>query len=378
MKVALILNITLIAFLLMPLARKAQAQNVTSSFDRTVLGTNPAAATTRGFAQVSIAHTLKTVDTKMEIDQGTEVNKLNEKINLNTSELRLTGGHAKFVPELYLGYNNAHKSVNNVWLGGEDNSTLKFIDNFLNLAKLVYPRLSIGLKLYFPSFGFSLTSPGKTQSGKKFTSNYSYHQNTLGMTVGSTLFLGAGFYVGAFANFDREEGRSKSYYLDYLTDKKQNGDDSSDIGFHRYSFGLSYLAGDSRRHGFRTEIAYSYMNTPPDNENGNIYGDIRAEEIKGAMEVAINGLSFGMTVRMLRNGYYDQSDYIQKNFIQVPASSDFTPNYGGFVALSSDKGHSFGLSGYRLPTSGKRKFQGSTGKAKSNTSVVSVSYAYLF
>lgn len=170
--------------------------------------------------------------------------------------------------------------------------------------------------------------------------------------------------------------KNDASYLDFLTDKPVTEDDTDSDAVLRSGLGLSFLAGDSRNHGIRMEVSGTAMKISAKNSNSTSEG--MAAEIKTSLELAISGFSFGGHMRMIKNGFYDQGDFIQKNFIQVPTTPDFRPSYGFFIALSSDKGHSFGLSGYYFSEMGERQLEGITGDAESKTMLVNINYAYLF
>lgn len=184
------------------LSTNALAQNVTTSFNRSVLATNPAAASTRGFAQVSVSQTFKKVDSKMKVDgnAGGVAGEYGEDIKLHSTEIRLTGGHAHTIPELYLGFNEVTKQSSQSGVPEKSDSNMHFIDNFFNIAFRSTPTMGWGFKIYFPNFGFTTTRNATTSSGKKYISKNIYKQQVLGLSLGTTSLLGAGFYFGGFVN----------------------------------------------------------------------------------------------------------------------------------------------------------------------------------
>ncbi len=300
-----------------------------------------------------------------------------EKVKLNTSELRLTGGHARFIPELYVGFNDAKKETTTSSSTETSTSKLQYIDNFLNLGFKLTQNFSMGVKGYFPNFGFKYTYPGQTKGGTKFNSTYNLDQKILGISVGATYHLGKGFFVGAFVNSDNEKRKAKANYLDFDNDTTVSSTDSDSDSFRRVGYGISYVRGNSRTSGFRAEASYSSMNVSKYDRAAD-YGSKKAEEIKAAIDIAWKKISFGGDLRMVKAGYYDQSDYIQRYFIEEPTTQEFTKVWGGFLSLNSDKGHSLGFSGYVLPSKGKRKFNGQEMDATSKTTMLNVNYAYLF
>ncbi len=358
------------------LASNVFAQNVTSSFDRNVLSTNPSAAATRGFAQLSMGHTFKGVETKVNPD-ALQSDQYEEEVQLNSTELRITGGHRRYVPELYIGFNDVKKVTERVGTSEKLMSDTTFIDNSLSLGVWATKRISIGLRTYFPNIAFNQKYPGTTKDGTSYMGNSEVVFKTTGVTLGATLVLVRGFFVSAFGNFDKQKSSFVSRRLDYESNqvKKDDGSFSEDIS--RYGFGISYLTGSSLGHGFRTELSYSFMQIP---EGGVVVADQeKAEEIKASMEMAWKGISFGGRIRMIRNGFYDQGDYIQRYFIQEPPTVEFVSSYGGFFSLNSKRGHSFGFSGYALPAEGIRTLDnGVRAPSKSKTIVMSFNYSYLF
>jgi hypothetical protein len=367
-------------FFTLLLAQKVFAQNVTTSFDRTMLATNPSAATTRGLAQVSISQTYKDVKSSMTdpTDLTATSRKVKEDIKLNTTELRFTGGHARLIPEVYLGYNKAIKKAS---VDGVDSPDVKmnYIDSLINFGYKYSQRMGIGLQVYFPHFDFDASHSEKTQNGTKFKLKNIYSQQNFGASFGSTVLLGRNLYAGAFANIDQEQRRFDVSYLDYLSSQNTSDQATQKNTVNRFGGGVSYLNGDSRKHGFRAELAYSMMKVPKDkNAIAASTSSNMGVEVKGALEFAWRGISFGGTMRMIKNGYYDRSDLIQKNFFETPPTPNFTSSFGGFIALSSDRGHSFGLSGYSLPSTGKRKYFGQDLDSKSTTTLININYAYLF
>ncbi len=364
------------ALVWMFLATTVFAQNVTSSFDRNILSTNPSAAATRGFAQLSMAHTFKGVDTTVTPDPQ-QSDRYEEEVQLNSTELRITGGHRRYVPELYLGFNAVKKLTERVGTNEKLMSNTTFIDNSVAVGAWVTRRLSLGVRTYFPNISFNQKYPSSTEDGTSYMGNSDVEFRTTGVTLGAMLVVLKGFYFSVFGNYDKQESSSVSRRLDFESKERiiEKSRFSEDI--RRYGLGVSYLTGSSLGHGFRTEVSYSFMQIP---EGGVVEADKKkAEEIKWSMEMAWRGISFGGRVRMVRNGYYDQGDYIQRYFIQEPPSTEFVRSYGGFFSLNSKRGHSFGVSGYALPAEGIRTLDnGVRAPAKSKTLVLSLNYSYLF
>ena len=368
-------------FVALLISTSSYSQVVTSSFNRAILGINPASSTTRHFGQVSINYNIEKNDSDIDLvnANGSKFN-WNEKLEIEKKELLLAGSKGRVVPELYLSHEQGDKTIklvddaNN--RGDQAHNKLAFFNNMVNLGWRYRPWLGLGIKMAYPV----LTLKGKFDSedpdGTTYTGNFKERHSVLTIGTGATFKALSWLYFGAFTSISNEsnsgfiEGNDfegKDYRIDL-------GDDNS---VSRSGIGISILSGQSFGKGFRLEVSYSQMDIPKDPNN--IYpSNKKGEEMRTSLEIAYKGLSFGGNVRLIKYIYYDQNDLVSRYFGEKTYNQNFEPSFGGFLSLRSARGHSLGLSGYYWVSKGDRPFQGLEAKAKTKTTNLVASYAYVY
>lgn len=369
----------MIAFLLWPLIASVHAQVVTSSFDRTLLSTNPAASTTRGYGQMAAALRMNNSKSTIFDDSTGPTVKWKERFDTRRIETYFTGGHAKLVPEFYLSFNNGEKKLTSPDLAGQHQTTksrMNLVNNMLNLGYRFSSTLAIGLKYYRPMFtydeDYSFTDPSRTLS----VSNKVKTAIT-GIGVGATYALAPSLYWGGyFTSITQVDKGSYSQTDSSTPGNNVSNQGNSDDTLGKFGFGLSYLQGSSARRGMRLELSYNRLDATKELKR---YSDAKAgEQIQSALELAWRGFTFGGNLKLTRNVYYETADTLERFMTEPTLTRTFAPSYGGFLSLISEKGHSIGLSGFVSQDTGKRAFFRNQVKAKTNRVTLNFNYAYLF
>lgn len=354
------------------------AQIVTSSFDRTVLSINPAAATSRGYAQVAIGYKVNTSDSVITSQRANEkAFKWNEKIQVDRKEAYFTGGHSRLVPELYLSQNQGKREIGRKHENRNVSNNLSLFNNLFNLGAKMTSRLSLGVTFYAPSFNFSQENEYKYPDGKKSKITSKSKTSLMGIGMGYRYALSQRFYIGGY--YTKVNYKNDFEYMMKDTGMPESSNEGSyDEGLKKFGFGIAYLAGSSRGHGFRWELAYNHMDGTrnpalgqDDTKNG--------QQVQTSFDFAWRGISFGANVKMTRNGYYETLDTLESFLSETNYDDKYLPSYGWFIAFNSSKGHTLSLSGMIMSQGGKKTFlneedQDYSTKLKSMT----LGYAYLF
>jgi hypothetical protein len=354
----------------------ARAQIGGSSFNLSSLCVNPAASTQREFGHFSLAYEYKNSKSNVTQDvTGLTANlPWKESLSVNDGQAIFThvGKVATF--EFFGSYDTVKKitSIDNTANGGENQVSIdraSFINNMANMGIKVTKRISIGVKYFAPTFKF------------KYDHSYTFNnQTTKDKADQDGKFVGVG--GGAMYRFDN--GMTIAPYIISTTQTIEGSSSSTTAGgqvtktppattnFATKGIGLGYLKGSLRKEGKRFEVGYSRMDAYQANQKS------AGEQIYGTGELSIKGISFGGSLRLVRNAYVDTMRLVEM-FIDPPiVENSYKPRFDYFISLSSAKGHSFGLSGSYTSSEGPKNFQGQQQQATTTAYTVNASYGYLF
>lgn len=358
----------------------AHSQVITSSFNRNQLAINPAATTTRSFSQVALAYDLSSDDSDIFFDgsDGSE-SVFNEKITLDTKLLTIAGSRGKWVPEFSLSHNQGKKVIKLVdsptATNQQSTSRMSFTNNLLNLGYRFRPWLGLGLKLARPMVSFRDKFSFNNPDGTSFDNDYRANNSVWIVGTGAVFRPLSWFYVGAFYSTSREQNNGKATGTD-TQGQSTKFVDSSHNTISRMGVGVSVLNGKSLGKGYRFELSYSTMDVP-ESRFGQEAPE-RGSEIRTSIEYAHRGLSLGGNVRLIKNIYYDQEDLVERYLSEQTFKPNFEPSFGGFLSLSSAKGHSFGVSGLYWVRKGDKQFQGQERDAETKSWNLAANYAYVW
>lgn len=357
----------------------AFSQVVTSSFDRGLITTNPAAATLRNFGQFSFTHNSDKTDSDITLPNGSNSDdvKWKEEIQIHRQELIIAGSKGKIVPEFYLSQNTGSKKQSVEGGQSDSDNKISFLNNMLNIGYRYKPWLDLGIKLARPMVSFSSVYDQRNPDSSRYTGTGKQKSTITTIGSGITFKPFKNVYLGAFYSHSTEA--SKGSFTENVAGQSQTYDNDNKSNISRMGLGLSLLSGHSLGKGWRFEVSYSQMNSPETQSGPAGEKREKGKEIKTSLEFAHKGFVFGGNVRLIKSIYYDQEDLLRRFFVEDPYKQTFEPSFGGFASLSSAKGHSFGLSGYYYTSKGKRQFQGNPdAEAASKVMNLSLSYAYLF
>lgn len=367
-------------FLLSIVLPWAHAQVITSSFNRNQLAINPAATTTRTFSQVALAYDLSSDDSDISFG-GTDGSEsvFNEKITLDTKLFTIAGSRGKWVPEFSLSHNQGKKVIklteSPTSSDQKSTSRMTFVNNLLNLGYRLKPWLGVGLKLARPVVSFRDKFNVNNPDGTSFNNDYKANNGVWILGTGAVFRPLNWLYIGGFYSTSREENDGKATGTD-TQGQAIKFVDSSHNTISRMGLGLSIMKGQSLGKGFRFELSYSTMDVPESR-----FGEEspeRGSEIRSSLEYAHRGLSLGANVRLIKNIYYDQEDMVERYLSEQTFKNTFEPSLGGFLSLSSAKGHSFGLSGLYWVRKGKKQFQRAERDAETKSWNLAANYAYVW
>lgn len=346
------------------------SQIVTSSYDRTVLSTNPASATTRTLSQVAIFDTFKSSDSDITEIQPTTKAMWREEIKLNKVGLYFTG-HGKFAPELYISKDIAEKSLD---LDGDSTSPqeskINLTNNMINLGFRLKRNFSVGIKYYKPSFSYKENFDTTYENGETSSFDLKMEETLSGVGAGVTYQYIENWYVGAYyVSISHHTKFTETFSDTSGATNAQEGDETRKM--KRYGLGLSFLEG-TRGRGLRFEMALSRLiqEDDPDAEDG--------EEIFSALEFSNRKITFGFSLKLRKHFFYDNIELIEYVAGDKSFSDRYTPTYGGFLSFGSAHGHTVGLSGMIYKTDGTRQLFGREQDAETAVKQITFNYAYLF
>lgn len=351
-----------IFLLLISVTFHARGQVVTSSFDRTTLSQNPAAAATRTYGQFALFDTFRTTDSDIDQD-GAGTTLWNNKIKINKLGAYITG-HGRVAPELYLSQDSATIDLEQKASAQTFRAKANLTNNFINLGLRMTSRFFVGLKAYSPAADFKQTVdlPGLNFEGTTKI-------NVLGLGGGFTYHLLPKIYVGGY--YVKISEKFKSSFTANEGGVVTSDSTDEDVSYGRYGAGISYLSGNWGN-GTRLELSYSKQAFPKE------LAEKPGEEVQGSIEFSFRLISFGLNAKYRKNQFYDSVELLNYAVGDKISTSKWSGSYGGFFTLGSGKGHSVGLSGYTYSINDKRDLFGAEEDADSRIMEVTVNYAYVF
>ncbi|HXH75988.1 MAG TPA: hypothetical protein VNJ08_13540 [Bacteriovoracaceae bacterium] len=357
--------------LLFLLPQSLLAQIVTASFDRTTLSQNPASATTRAFSQIALFSTSKTSESEInEQRSDNEIVPWEDDIKINKTGMYFTG-HGKFSPELYLSQDKGTRTLALKDVTTDEHSNdVSIVNNMINLGLRMTQRLSVGFKVFAPSFSYKEDFIIDYSDNQSLQFSANSESSILGLGAGLTYMVMPGLYWGGYFINIKENMTFDTQVTDIDgTVSNDSGDET--FGRKQFGAGISYLRG-GRGRGVRFEAAVSKM------IHTDLVGMEDGEELYSAFEFSYGWLTMGLNVKSRRNMYYNNIELIDYISGDKTFSEEFKPLYGFFLVLGKGGGHSLGVSGVAYKTSGKKELFGREQPATTSLQEVTLSYAYLF
>ncbi len=351
---------------------------VTSSFDRSSLAVNPAAAATRVHSLVSLSYRLRNSDSEITEERGEETIPWSEEFRSSKYSLLLTGGRKRLVPELYLSFDKGRRSVagDDGYTNSDNDTDLSLLNNILNLGYKARPWLSLGVKFFMPSYTLKRDERGRGD-GWRWRNESTEKTRLLGLGGGTEMHLWRGFHVGGYLLTTKQT--SDYNYTNASTDSETYGGSGSSPArsFKKYGAGVGFQRGTSRDRGFRWELSYSAME-PLSQQGSELEADI-GRELATAVEIAWRGLTAGINVRWIKGIYHETQELLETKLGDRLLTADYESSYGGFISLNTKRGNSFGLAGAKWRASGERAIFGQQPMpAETETTIILFNYAHLF
>lgn len=348
----------------------AQAQVVTSSFDTTIMGENPASAATRVFGVATPFVSYTQVDQEIKDSSGSEPYTWERRLQVQRYEALYAGKKAKFVPEIYVSQNFGNKLMKLSSTALDTENKVSMLNNHFNLGISYSDSIKIGIKFFQPTMAYKTDEryvlPDSTV--RTYKSDFTYTE--MGFGGGVTFMISKNFSMGGFYTNIAEKRKGSSRYQEGSNTPLTDTINSTSTIFQSGG-GLAYQVGDSKSKGFRTELSYASMKYPYD------YSPKNNTLIRLSVEGSNFGFTGGVTV-VQKEGNYINYRYFIDSIMAEDESSRPVLSYGGFLGFKAKGGSS--ISGFASYSSGKGDISlfDSEQPGKVTRLFVGFSYAYYF
>lgn len=360
--------------LLLSFLSAAHAQIVTSSFNRSQLAVNPSSAATRYYGYFSATYARDSSLSKIsETRSDGKMFRWKQNVGVEKKQLILTAVGRKFVPELFLSFDEVSKNLQlppqSGIMGQKEKNKVDFVNNLINLAYRYSPRVFWGIKFFNPKYNYNTNSSFTYPDSTMGKANGKTKNSMLGIGAGVTLKLTQNIYFGAFYTSSKVTSDGKTTNTDFNGKVTENESKFND-NYTTKGMGFSYKRGDSRKSAFRTELSYSLLDYASNQAD--------AQQANLAMEISCLGLVFGGNFRMTKGNFRDNMSLLKdaiQNSVPLP---QFTPSYEYFIAFSSERGHSIGINGFYNSRKDKTNLFGIAQPSKIIDSTMGITYSYTF
>jgi hypothetical protein len=347
-----------------------QAQMVTSSFDTTIMGENPASAATRVFGIATPFISYTQLDQEIKDSSGSEPYTWERSLQIQRYEALYAGKKARFVPEIYVSQNFGNKVMKLSATNLDTENKVSMLNNHFNLGISYSDSIKIGIKFFQPTMAYKTDEryvlPDATV--RTYESDFTYTE--MGFGGGVTFLITKRFSIGGFYTNIAEKRKGNSRYQEGSNTPVLSSINSTSTIFQSGG-GLAYQIGDSKSKGFRTELSYASMKFPYENSPKN----------NTLIRLTVEGSQFGYTggVNVVqKEGNYIDYRYFIDSIMAEEGSSRPVLSYGGFLGFKAKGGTSF--SGFASYSSGKGDISlfETEQPGKVTRLFVGFSYAYYF
>lgn len=348
----------------------SHAQVVTSSFDTTIMGENPASAATRIFGVVTpfVSYTQVDQEIKDQTDEGPF--QWNRQLSIQRYEALYAGKKARFVPEIYISQNYGSKEVS---MGSSELKTkndVSMLNNHFNLGFSLSDRIKLGLKLFNPTMGYKTNEryvlPDATV--RTYTSDFDYKE--FGVGGGVTFMITKNFAIGGFYTNIEEKRKGKSEYKEGSNTPLLSDTNTTKTIFQSGG-GFSYQIGDIKSKGFRLELSWASIEFP--------YSYSLKNNSQGRLSIEGSSFGFngGLTIVQTTGNYINYRYFIDSVLAENESKKPLI-SYGGFLGFKTKSGSSF--SGFANYSSGKGDISlfDTEQPGKVTRLYIGFSYAYYF
>lgn len=357
----------------------AWAQNVTASFDSTLIGENPAAAGTREFGviapSVSATHTKHIVDYSPTPNSSSQSD-VERNIDVQRYEVVLAGKGERLVPELYASQNQGTVTISSADGSDKTDTKISMFNYQANLALKATNKFFLGVTLFRPEMSYNTNFNQILDANNTITEDRKMKMSVEGLGVGSTFTMGQHLSIGLFGQAISESVSGEARY--------NNGPTSRLYGtlrHQKYGAGFAYQEGTSRGGGYRIEISHGRFIEDKGPSNGQV------EEPKNSMSDSRTQLAweitrFGFTggVQVARTyGRYTNYRYFMDAVVEdVLSSYNPVDSLSGFIGFKAKGGSSFG--GFVSYHKGKEmvSFVGNDSLAEVTRYGAGISFTYAF
>jgi hypothetical protein len=352
------------------------AQVATHTYDLSQIASNPAILSSKKLSQFSLTTQYQQNVSLLKVPDGTNtLFDWEDDTTLTKQELIFFKSRGKTLFEFYLSANQGKKEIELIDKRATQKSSssndMSYIDNILNIAFVHKPWLTTGLKFSIPVMNYNskqnYTNPDNTSFSFETNQRISFLTVGGGVTFKPFQYL----HLGGFLTQTKEESSGK-FTQTSASDSQANQRIKSSQDIQRLGFGISFLFPRTR-----WEISLTQMTIPEDREG--VYPDSqKGVEYKTSFEFHQGGFSGGVHYRLTKNVFYDQNELVDRFLNEQIQNGEPTSSFGGFIGLSSKRGHSFSASGFYWQRTGQRGFQGQEVDAKTKTFYLGLGYAFIF
>lgn len=357
----------------------AWAQNVTASFDSTLIGENPAAAGTREFGviapSVSATHTKHLVAYAPTVN-ATTTSDVERNIDVQRYEAVLAGKGQKFVPEFYASQNQGTVTISAADGSSKTETKIRMFNYQGNLAFKASNKFIFGLTIFRPQMTYKTDYNSVIDANTTIDEERSLKMEVEGLGAGTTFTLGSKLSIGLFAQMITETMTDHSAY---------NNGTPSDAHFtydhKKFGAGFAYQEGSSKSGGYRFELSHARFiedkgpNPPPDPEKEIPMANSRTQL---AYELTRFGFTGGIQFARVY-GRYTNYRYFMDAVVEDILSSKYpVDSLSGFLGFKAKGGSSFG--GFVSYHKGKElvSFVGSESLAEVTRYGAGISFTYAF
>lgn len=361
----------------------AHAQIVTSSFNKSMLAVNPAAAATKnhGFFSLSISRENSSSKINEERPDG-DKNEWKSKYQIDKRELILTASGQTFFPELYLSMDKLKQELDLSNPATSSTATnegrdVDFINNLFNLGYKVSNRTFLGFRYFMPRIKYKFDNEYEYSDNQTTGQKGKVNDKMTGIGAGFSIKLTENTYFGAF--YTRMTLDSSGEITN--VDNTGNESEGNVVGSHSFAskgLGLSYKKGDFVNNAIRFELAYSWMDFPYDIPSGSQIEDADPKQIYLAGEMAIRGINFGGSMKLNKGPFREHMNMVKDSVDEGIGGDEFVTTYDYFFSFTSKKGHGGGIRGSYFHGEGKKKLFGVEQPAKITESTMGLTYSYTF
>lgn len=347
-----------------------QAQVVTSSFDTTVIGENPASAATRIFGVATPFVSYTQINQEIKDVVNNESFTWNRKLKIQRYEAIYAGKKTQFVPEIYISQNYGNKEISMSSSDMKTKNDVTMLNKHFNLGISLSERIKIGIKFFQPSMSYKVNERYVLVDSTVRTFNSDFTFTEMGTGGGATIFITRNFSIGGFYTSIEEKLKGKSTYKEGTNDPIEDESNSTST-IIQSGAGLAYQLGNSRSKGLRIELSWAsmkfpYEGSPPNNTQGRL-----------SLEASNFGFTGGVSL-VQKTGRYINYRYFIDSVLADDESLRPIITYGGFLGFKTKSGSS--LNGFANYSSGKSNISlfDSEQPGRETKLYVGLGYAYNF